>query len=87
MNKEIVVLGSTGSIGSSTLNIISKNKKFKLVLLSANKNINKLFKQSVKFKVKHAVINDFKKFDEFKLKFKKKKNKITPWFQKYRTNF
>ena len=34
MINRIAVLGSTGSIGTSTLNSIKKNNKFKIILLS-----------------------------------------------------
>ena len=55
---KIAILGSTGSIGKTTLDIIRKNKKnFKVILLSANSNITKLFNQAVEFKVKNLVIN------------------------------
>ena len=37
MKDSIIILGSTGSIGISTLKSISKRKKFKVVLLSSNK--------------------------------------------------
>ena len=46
MKKKIAILGSTGSIGKSTLEIIKKDKKnFDVVLLSTNKNISELKKQ------------------------------------------
>ena len=52
--KKIAIFGSTGSIGSSLLNIIKKdNKNFDIVLLSANKNYKKLIKQAKYFKVKN----------------------------------
>jgi 1-deoxy-D-xylulose-5-phosphate reductoisomerase len=39
MKKTITILGSTGSIGKSTIQIILKNKsKFNVLLLVANKN-------------------------------------------------
>ena len=42
MKKKIAILGSTGSIGKSTLEVIKKNKKnFNVVLLSANNNYKK----------------------------------------------
>jgi len=43
MKKEIIILGSTGSVGSSVLSVIKNNKKFKVRLLSSNNNIKKLF--------------------------------------------
>ena len=72
MKKKISILGSTGSIGENTLKIIKKDKKnFEIILLSTNKNINKIFKQAKEFKVKNIVISDLKSFNEAKLKFKK----------------
>ena len=39
MKKKIAILGSTGSIGESTLEVIMKDKKsFDVILLSANNN-------------------------------------------------
>ena len=56
--KNIAVLGSTGSIGTQTLSVISKFPKlFKAYLLSANNNHVLLLKQAVYFKPKHIVIN------------------------------
>jgi len=78
MKKKIIILGSTGSIGQSTLNIIRKNKKnFNIVLLSTNKNINKLLKQAKEFKVQNVIIFNKKKYNENKIKlFKEKKIKV-----------
>ena len=74
MKKKIAILGSTGSIGKSTLEIIKKDKKnFDVVLLSTNKNINELSKQQKIFNPKYLIINDFKSFIKFK---KKNKSKI-----------
>ena len=53
MKKKIVLLGSTGSIGKSFLNILKKDKKnCDILLLSVNRNINELLKQLKIFKVK-----------------------------------
>ena len=53
MTKKIILLGSTGSIGDSTLNVISKNKsKFRIRLLTTNKNVKKIYKQAIKHNVK-----------------------------------
>ena len=43
--KTIAVLGSTGSIGQSSLDIIKKVKEFKVELIAANKNYSKIIKQ------------------------------------------
>ena len=56
--KKIIILGSTGSIGRQTLEIIKKDKKnFKVVLLSTDKNINLISKQIKTFNVKNIVIS------------------------------
>jgi len=74
MKKDLIILGSTGSIGTSTLNVVNKNKnKFKIVLLSTNNSINKIFLQAKKYKVKNVVIIDKKKFKKNKSKFIKKR--------------
>ena len=67
MKKKIAILGSTGSIGKSLLNIISKNKNnFEIILLTANKNYKKLLIQTKKFKVKNVIITDFNCYLKFK---------------------
>ena len=74
MKKKIAILGSTGSIGRSTLEIIKKDKKnFDVVLLSTNKNIRELSKQQKIFNSKYLIITNYKKYIQFK---KKNKNKV-----------
>ena len=69
MKKSIAILGSTGSIGKSLLEILSNDKKnFQISLLSANKNYKKLIKQAKLFNVKNLVITDKKIFDYIKKK-------------------
>ena len=59
MKNKIVILGSTGSIGKSTLDVIRKDKKnFQVVLLSANNNYKELIKQAKEFKVKKVHIRN-----------------------------
>ena len=61
--KKIVILGSTGSIGTSLINIIKKDKKrFKIILLSAHKNYKKLVKQAKILNVKNLIITDNNSF-------------------------
>ncbi len=77
MKKKIAILGSTGSIGENTLKIIKKDKKsFQINLLTTNKNINKIFKQSKEFKVKNIIISDLNSYRKAKIKFKKSKINI-----------
>ena len=72
MKKKIVILGSTGSIGNSLLNIIKKDKeKFEIVLLAANSNYKKLLKQAETFNVKNLIITEKKGFQKIKNKLKK----------------
>ena len=55
--KKIAILGSTGSIGKQTIDIIRKNKKdFKIYLLTANKNHNLLSRQIKEFNVKNMIL-------------------------------
>ena len=63
MKKKILLLGSTGSIGRSSLNIIRNYKsKLEIVALSTNKNIRLIIKQTKEFKVKNIIINDFESY-------------------------
>ena len=69
MKKKIVILGSTGSIGENTLKIIKSDKKnFDVVLLSTNKNINRVLKQAKEFKVKNIIISDLQSYKKAKKK-------------------
>ena len=59
MNKiNIAILGSTGSIGVSTLKILEDKKQIKIGLLSTKKNYKKILSQSKKFNVKNIIISD-----------------------------
>ena len=69
--KKIAILGSTGSIGKQTIEIIRKNKKkFKILLLTANKNHSLLSRQIKEFNVKNVIISDPKSYLILKKKFK-----------------
>ena len=83
MKKKVVILGSTGSIGKSTIDIIRKDKKnFDIALLTTNNNYREILKQAKEFKPKNIIIND--KINYFKLKHKLKKKKINI-FNNYET--
>jgi len=59
MKKKIIILGATGSIGQSTLDIIEKtNDQFKVVGVSANKNEKKLSEICKKFEPKNILLTD-----------------------------
>ena len=77
MKQTISILGSTGSVGLSTLSIVDKKKKYlKPFLLSANKNYKLISKQIKKYKPNFFVITDEKTFKKTERKFKKNKVKI-----------
>jgi len=87
MKKKIAILGSTGSIGKSTLQIIEKDKQnFKIELLSTNKNIIKIYNQAKKFNVKNLIIHDKETLIKNKNFFKQKKirlfQSVNEYFQK-----
>ena len=64
MKTKIAILGSTGSIGKTLLDIIRKDhKNFKIILLTADKNYKLLLKQAREFNVKNLIITNKKKFD------------------------
>ena len=63
MKKKIAILGSTGSIGKKTLDILRNDKKnFDIFLLTANKNTSLLIKQIKEFNPKNIIITDDKNY-------------------------
>jgi 1-deoxy-D-xylulose-5-phosphate reductoisomerase len=55
----VAVLGSTGSIGESTLDVLARHPgKFKLVALGANRNVAKLAAQVLRWRPEYAVLAD-----------------------------
>ena len=82
MKKKIAILGSTGSIGKSTISIIEKDKQnFETILLTTHKNIKELSKQVKNLNVKNVIITDKKSFDNFK---NKNQNKTLRIFNNYK---
>ena len=75
MKKKIAILGSTGSIGKSLINILKKDKKnLEICVLTAHRNYKELFKQIKIFNVKNIIIDD--PISHFKIKKLLKKRKI-----------
>tara|TARA_Y100001970_G_C14215393_1_gene849350 strand:- start:1223 stop:2383 length:1161 start_codon:yes stop_codon:yes gene_type:complete len=75
----IAILGSTGSIGITTLNIIRQNKNiFNVELLTANSNAKLLYTQAKEFRAKYVIIANKK--SNFKWIEKLKKNKIKVFY-------
>ena len=77
IKKKIAILGSTGSIGKSTLDVIKKNKKkFLVILLSANSNYQIINHQIKMFRPKYFIVNDIFTYRKLIKKNKKGKTKI-----------
>ena len=70
--KTFAILGSTGSIGKSSLNVISKLKDTKVELIFADKNFREVLNQIRIYKPRVVVVNSFKTFIKLKNIFKKK---------------
>ena len=88
MKKKIAILGSTGSIGKSLINIIKKDKKsFEITVLTANKNFKELIKQAKEFKVKNIIISDDKIYQKIKKNNKYKNINIYKDFSCFRKVF
>ena len=88
MKKKIAILGSTGSIGKSSINILKKDKKnFDIFLLTTNNNYNEILKQSKEFKVKNIIINNPKNYLILKNKLKNKKINIFNDFESFNKKF
>ena len=55
--KKITILGSTGSIGTQTLDVVRKNKdKFEVVAISANSSVDLLLEQILEFNPKYVAV-------------------------------
>lgn len=66
--KNISILGSTGSIGTQTLEIAEINEDINVVALCANKNVSLIEKQIRKFRPKVAAMMDENAANELKVK-------------------
>lgn len=57
--RQIAILGSTGSIGESTLDVIARHPdRFQAVALTANNNVEKMLEQCQRFTPRYAVMLD-----------------------------
>jgi 1-deoxy-D-xylulose-5-phosphate reductoisomerase len=74
--KQIAILGSTGSIGRSTLEIIKSDKTFKVFLIVADKNFRTICFQIKFFQPRIVIINNYSVFFKIKKKFKNTKIKF-----------
>jgi 1-deoxy-D-xylulose-5-phosphate reductoisomerase len=66
--RSVTVLGCTGSIGVSTLDLIEREReRFDLVALTAHKNVASLIEQARRLRPQFAVIGDLLLYDELKV--------------------
>ena len=69
--KRITILGSTGSIGKNTLDLVARTPDmFKVEAITANRDVNTLAQQAQKFQPKMAVIGDERLYKELKIQLK-----------------
>lgn len=66
--KNIAVLGSTGSIGTQTLNIVRQNKDLKIVALAAGSNVELMEKQIREFSPQVAAMWSEKACEDLKIR-------------------
>ena len=79
MKRSLCILGSTGSIGKSSLYLINKYKSlFDVQILMANSNFKLICEQIKKYKPEYYIINDYNIYLQVKDKFKN--NKINKEF-------
>mgnify|MGYP001448132659 CR=1 FL=1 len=75
--RKIVILGSTGSIGESTLKVLDyQRSNFSIELLTANNNYKKLIQQAKKFKPKNILIMNTMFYEKVKNSLKNNKTKV-----------
>ena len=88
MKTKIGILGSTGSIGKLTFDILKKDKNnFDIILLTTNNNYKEILTQAKEFKVKNLVINNKKHYLNLKRKLKNKKINIYNNFDSFNKKF
>lgn len=65
-NRQLTVLGSTGSIGRSTLDVVSRCDNISVFALSAYRNSELLLSQCLQYKPRYAVLADQEQHQHFK---------------------
>ena len=66
--KKLSVLGSTGSIGTQTLEVVDITKEYEICALSAHSNVSLIEKQIRKYKPRFAAMTDDKAAADLKIK-------------------
>lgn len=76
MNKNIVILGSTGSIGTQALEVVDNLKNINIIGLSTNTNIGLLEEQIRKYKPIYVCVMDIEKANLLKENIKDTKTEV-----------
>ena len=74
--KNIAILGSTGSIGTQTLDVVRKNNDLRVVAVSAGKSVEKLEQQIREFHPRLAAVWDEKAAEDLKIRIADTKTKV-----------
>lgn len=74
--KKIAILGSTGSIGTQTLDVVRNNKDLEVVSLVAGSNIDLLEKQIIEFHPRYVSVGEEEKAKELKERLKDKQVEV-----------
>jgi len=69
--QSITVLGATGSVGTSTLDVISRHEQFRVYALSAHSNTALLLSQCLQFAPVYAVLSDENAAEALRLQLEK----------------
>src|SRR5689334_7907471 len=65
--KRVTILGATGSIGKSTLDLIARHPDgFEIVALTAQDNVADLAREAIRVRARLAVIGNADHYDELK---------------------
>ena len=64
VNRQLTVLGSTGSVGRSTLDVVSQCDNISVFALSAYRNSELLLSQCLQYEPQYAVLVDPEAFPE-----------------------
>ncbi len=65
--KKIAILGSTGSIGTQTIDVVRKDPgRYRIQMISGHQNIELLLRQSEEFNIPHVVITDSDAYEKAK---------------------
>jgi len=79
MNKKLVILGSTGSIGKSTLDVVDKHSdRIEILALSAHSNADLLAEQVQKYRPRYVTLTDKEAFRLYKDKYDLPNTELLP---------